>query len=98
MNTTMVTINLEENTQIRIKRYSKELAIFLGEDAVIMKHELANVLFTGLDNALHEKENTYEVMEKELSEKEDIIFELQDDLNEANEMIEQLEDIIQENI
>ena len=94
----MVTINLEKNTQIRIERYSKELAIFLGEDAVIMNHELANELFTRLDNSLHEKENTYKIMEMELSEKEDIIFELQDDLDKATEVIGQLADVIAENI
>ena len=88
MNTTLITITLDKNTNITIEKSTKEIAVCFGEDMVYMSNDLSEKLFQELDKALHEETMQYDYIIKEFGELEDKLFCVTDDLEKATETLE----------
>jgi len=92
MNRKLIMMYLDDDTETQVRKIENVISFGFGDDQVSMSKELAETIFTQLDNQLHEPTVTCEYMKNELSEKEDIIFDLQEELDEAKQTIEMMQD------
>jgi len=96
MNRKLIMMYLDDDTETQVRKIENVISFGFGDDQVSMSKELAETIFTQLDNQLHEPTITCEYMKNELSEKEDIIFDLQQELEDSRDLVGELETIIQE--
>jgi enhancing lycopene biosynthesis protein 2 len=96
MNRNLITMNLDKNTELSVKRVGKEIVACFGEDMIFMSEEQAENLLAYLDAQIHDKTETREYMVERILELEDFNFDMQSDLDEANDLVNSLEEALQE--
>lgn len=83
MNRNLVTMNLDKNTKVTVKRIGKELVIYFGEDMIFMDEEQAEESLLQLDAELHDKTETREYMEERIEILENMVADMEENYEVA---------------